>query len=174
MYGTIRTVDLGKESPEAGEVEHSRDVPTKKLKIRIQDAAWLTNLPTTPTDDVSGPAVASPVAPTDTPAPEVASTETATAPAQISSAPAVASPPPAAPSYANVVTVRIRRLTEETVDHVWHACVLAGDNENGSVLRLLDGVGTPLIDPSLRIRINVQKFVDILDKQYNLGDGRFE
>jgi hypothetical protein len=44
---------------------------------------------------------------------------------------------------------------------------------NGKVLKLTDQVGTTLIDPSLGIKENPEKLADLLDKQYNISDGRF-
>ena len=41
VYGAIRTVDLGKEVPGVGEVEHWRDEKAKKLKIRMVEPQWL-------------------------------------------------------------------------------------------------------------------------------------
>lgn len=57
IYGIIREVDLGKENPSEGEVEHTREEGKKKLKIRILDAAWLRHIhqPILPLDDAGPP-----------------------------------------------------------------------------------------------------------------------
>jgi DNA polymerase I-like protein with 3'-5' exonuclease and polymerase domains len=170
VYGVIREVDLGKESPSAGEEEHSRNDEKKKLKIRVLNPAWLRNVPTVSSDDVAGPhAAAAPggsAPPLATPVP--------LAPVAIPVVPEVtfASPKPAAPS-GRVVVLRIHRLTMETVGQVGKACYDAGDPEHGKLLKLTDQVGVPLIEPSLGIRVDPVKLAELLDKQYNIGDGRF-
>lgn len=165
VYGVIREVDLGKESPEAGEVEHSRNAEKKKLKIRILDPLWLKNLPAT--DDVGGPAVSVPV--TSTPKPENVEVKVTTPPAQ-TAAPAPATPAPEKPK-GRVAILKIHRLTSETVDQVKMACAECWDRE-GRSLKLTDQVGTPLIEAAAGIRVDAKKLAELLDKKYNIGDGQ--
>lgn len=152
VYGTIRTVDLGKEGPGPGEVEHFRDEASKKLKIRILDPAWLSG---------NAPAV-EPCKPVATSAPGGAPRD-ASAPAK----------PAATPSKGRVVSMKIGRLTRGTVRQVFMACVDASDAENGKILHLKDLVGETLIDPSLSIKVDPKRLAELLDKTYNLSDGRY-
>ena len=182
IYGKIREVDLGKEKPGVGEVEHHVDKEKKKTYIEILDPAWLRNVS------------ASQVAPVRAPAQVQAPTDDAAGPAQaqeasevlVESAPATAAPPPAPPPVAvapapkpepvrigRIVEIRIHRLTETTVNQVGHAILDAVD-PTGPVLKLADAVGTALIDPSLRIRVDPRKLADILDHKYNISNGHFD
>jgi DNA polymerase I-like protein with 3'-5' exonuclease and polymerase domains/SepF-like predicted cell division protein (DUF552 family) len=158
LYGTIREADLGKDSPEAGEEEHSKT--DKKIKIRITDPLWLKNLPAT--DDVGGPAVSAPTTST----PKAESVEVKVTPA------APTPPKETKPIPGRIVVLKIHRLTMETVDQVGEAIWHSGDKVNGRVLKLTDQVGTPLIDPSLDIRVDAKKLAELLDKKYNIGDGQ--
>ncbi len=161
IYGTIRDVDLGKESASPGEVEHSKDAAKKKLKIRILDPAWLKDIiAKSPTDDVVGPAT--PALPES---PSLVAAET--------SGPApVATPTPAPKPSGSIVVVKIHKLTEDTVTQVSEACGNAGDRLHGKLLKLTDQVGTVLIDPSLGIRVDPKRFAELLFKRYNISDGR--
>jgi DNA polymerase I-like protein with 3'-5' exonuclease and polymerase domains len=153
LYGTIRESDLGKDSAGIGEEEHSKT--DKKIKIRAVDPAWLRGLSMDGMVPVSIPIP---------PKAEPDRTETPAAPKTEKAAPKV---------FGRVVTVKIQRLTPETVNHVRHACLECLDKKAGATLRLTDQVGTALIDPSLGIRIDPTKFVEYLDKNYNLGDSTF-
>jgi len=164
LYGTIREVDLGKERPEAGEEEVSRNEDKKKLKIRILEPAWLRNISEKPSDDVGGPSVAVPASP-DSPKVEVK----VEAPGSVA-APAAPEPPKA---KGQVVKLKIHKLTEGTVLQVYHAIIDAEDQENGKLLELQDHVGTPIIETSVGIKVNAPKLAEILAKKYNIGDGGF-
>ena len=177
IYGVIR------------EVEHKVDKEKKKCFIRITDPAWLRGIaPTFPTsagtpvqtktDDVAAPAVAAPTPPpaatSAAPPPPAATpaTEAPKAPPPLAvpvTPPVAAAPRPGSP----IVSIRISRLTKETVLQVCKAIIEADDSE-GPVLKLMDRVGVTIIDPGMNIRINAKQFAEILDKQYNISNGRFD
>lgn len=170
VYGVIREVDLGSDSPAEGESEHSKT--DKKLKIRIQDPAWLRNAPT---DDVAGPAIELPVtAPTPAAgAVEVKVAPAAPAPATVTvpESPKPVMEPVKAPVQGCVAVLKIHKLTVETVDHVKMACCECWDWDNGRPLKLTDQVGTPLIDINFGIRVDAPRLAELLYKKYNIGDG---
>jgi DNA polymerase I-like protein with 3'-5' exonuclease and polymerase domains len=168
VYGTIRTVDLGKDKPGDGEVEHAVFAEKKKVDIRILNAPWLAGVQKT--DDVAGPA-----------APASTAVSTSTAPAEAKAAPpsppkTPTPPPPVTVKLAKpagrVVVMKINRLTDQTVRQVRQACVDALDKENGKILKLTDEVGVVLVDPEMGIRVDPTALAKALD-MLNLSDGRF-
>ncbi len=172
IYGRIREVDLGKELPSPGEFEHSRNDAKKKLKIEVQDPPWLRNHPVgVPTDDVIG--VAAPV-PSPKPAAEILAAPAPTGDISAPVAPAVPAPATPKPVTGRVAIMKIHRLTAETATQVAEACVNAGDKVNGTLLKLTDHVGTPIIETSLGIRVDPKKLAELLDKRYNISDGRWD
>lgn len=190
VYGTVREVDLGKESPGEGELEHSRNEEKKKLKIAIVNPAWLRNVGKAGarTDDVAGPAqaapppssndvtveLAHPQEPAPVPAPPVQAVPIAVTPAAPAPAPAL-SPPPATTTVIRkrIVRLRIHKLTEETILQVLKALLEAEDLDHGMILRLTDHCDRTLIDPKVDIRVDAKRLSDLLSKTYNISDGAF-
>lgn len=161
-YGTIRSVDLGKDTPVEGEVEHYRDEKAKKVKIRMAHAAWLEGHLT---DEVVSPKppVAKTEAPPSPPTEVPASTQD---PAPI--------PEPGKPS-ASIVTMHIRLLTRMSVDQVRMQCARYIEPDTGSVLRVIDPLTNQvLVDPRWGIRVDVPKLTAAL-REANLlvGDPLF-
>lgn len=163
MYGAIRSVDLGKEKPGAGEVEHWRDEKAKKLKIRILEPLWLKGVssdlkievkPPPPKDDAGNHPPAAPEAP-----------------------PSVETPKPvqeASPKNGAVktVTMKLKLLTKSSVDQVRMLCARHIDPDYGAILQLVDPMsGQVLIDPKLGVRVNAEKLALALF-ELNLSDGR--
>jgi DNA polymerase I-like protein with 3'-5' exonuclease and polymerase domains len=172
LYGTIRTVDLGKEDPGAGEVEHWRDEKSKKLKIRFLEPQWLLQAggslpepireappPATP------PATPPPGAPAAAPAAPVAASPAPSTP----SIPPPTSAAPAAPEQ--VVVIRLTLLNGRTVRQVM-GIVTSNADPKGKLLHLTDATGTTLIDPQQhRLRIDAEKVAKAL-QELHISDGR--
>jgi hypothetical protein len=167
VYGTIRTVDLGKELPGDGEIEHARDEKSKKLKIRMLHPEWL--------ESVSGEIAAvkpSPKPPSseggsggggsDTLPPSMPPAEAPKAPVRNMSPKGVL----------KTATMRLRVLTKTTVEQVRALCAKHYDPDSETVLQLIDPVTNHvLIDPRLGVRVDLDKFKRSMLEQ-NLSDGR--
>ena len=69
-----------------------------------------------------------------------------------------------------VVTVKLKALNPLSVAQV-RGEAARWQTSKGQILRLIDGFGNVLIDPTLRIRVNAQKFAQSL-REKNLSDGR--
>ena len=69
-----------------------------------------------------------------------------------------------------VVTVKLKALNPLSVAQV-RGEAARWQTSKGQILRLIDGFGNVLIDPTLRIRVNAQKFAQSLMEK-NLSDGR--
>ena len=123
--------------------------------------AAITPLPSTPTD---GSPPAAPVAPPAAAAP----TPTPAAP----SAPAEAAP--AKPKDGGVVTLRLGVLTPLSLRKVTGACAeYAMTPGPKRILKLVTPTGEVLIDPSLGVLVDTDRFISAL-KELNLTDGKRE
>jgi hypothetical protein len=167
VYGTIREVDLGKDTPGEGEVGHFTNVEKKKVKIRIVDPAWLRgvssdSLPSPSKKDSSGGE-----SPKEEKAPEaVPSVSVAPPVAQASSVPT----PVSEWKRDKAVILSIHKITDNTAHQVREACWKAID-PYGMLLHLHDSAGTSLILPSDGIRVDPSMMAKILDETLNIGNG---
>ena len=180
IYGTIRSVDLGKEHPGKGEVEHEVDEKGKKVKFRMVEPLWLKHVIEAPTLPLEGggdrggtstpttvkePAAAPPV--------EAAVSLAATSPAPQAEAPKAThvAEPPKADSPPKVATMHLKLLTKATLMRVRGLCAEHID-PSGSLLRLMDPLsGYVLIDPKIGVRVDAEKFSQAM-LFWNLSDGR--
>lgn len=174
VYGTIRTVDLGKETPGNGEVEHWRDEKAKKLKIRILDPHWLngvaSDVPVTEKDD-AGPEGGSGPPPAPAPAPPVVALPTPPVPPASPTELTARSDRPGGPSIA---TMNLRLLTKSSIRQVRMLCTMCFDNEHGVLLCLMDPMhGQVVVDPNFGIRVDIEWFADAM-RSVNLSDGRWQ
>ena len=175
VYGITREVDLGKDTPGEGEVEHSKNIEKKKVKIRIVDPAWLrgvsSELPPTPSEKkteaapkeakVSESATSIPAEPSATEIPSAAQEPVST--------------PVSYASYAkkdSVAVITITRITDNVPAQVREACLRSLDPD-GMLLELHDSGGASLILPSDGFRIDPKKLVRILDREYNINNEAF-
>lgn len=160
VYGAIRTVDLGKETPGVGEVEHWRDEKAKKVKIRMVEPPWLTGIaepsfevkspPPPKKDDDEGPP----------PAP-LASKATPTVPEEQPKN-----------GVLKTVTIKLKLLTKLSVEQVRTLCAKCYDPDHGALLQLVDPMsGQVLIDPKLGVKVNPEKFANAMFEA-NLSDGK--
>ena len=129
--------------------------------IRMLDPAWLRDV--TPDDPEAPPtqSIATPVA--ESPAPPSAYQK-----------PEVSVDKPAlkANGKVKIVVMKISRLNKQTIKQVTMACIEAADNENGSVLHLMDTQGATLIHPEDRRMVNPQELSNRLFN-LNLGSGLY-
>jgi DNA polymerase I-like protein with 3'-5' exonuclease and polymerase domains len=184
MYGAIRTVDLGKETPGEGEVEHWRDEKAKKVKIRMVDAPWLRGIsdampieatpPSPKADGEPQPGVASRAT--------VAVDESWNAPLGLQAntstrsyePPKTVTLPVSAPPAegAKTVVIKLRLLSKHTVEQVATLCAKCFDRHNGAVLHLVDPhTNQTLIDPKLGVRVDPERLAQAL-LEANLSDGK--
>ena len=171
VYGTIRSVDLGKDTPGPLEEEYKRDEAKKKVKIRILNASWLQGISSTPESLPQGSSSAETVRTTLAPQPAAPKA----APKEIPLTKAKPEVPPPQATKADlpelgVVTLKIGNLREHTVDQVLGAYLRCLE-PNGKILRIVDATGTILIDKADRMVANPEKMAKILLEEYNLGDG---
>ena len=171
LYGAIRSVDLGKEVPGRGEVEHWRDEKAKKLKIRALEPLWLT---------MAGDAPAvQPPAPVSAPSDAAAGPQAAVQPSVAPPAPVAEAARPMAPQAApapvkvealRVSVIRLKVTTRLSVDLV-RGVIARFLDPAGDVLRIVDGYGTTLVDPKMRIRVQANKVAQAL-MEIHLSDGK--
>jgi DNA polymerase I-like protein with 3'-5' exonuclease and polymerase domains len=166
VYGVIRTVDLGKEKPGKGEVEHFRDEKSKKLKLRFLEPQWLLQAGET---SLPSPAVAvTPGVPSEAPV-TADSVQAAQTPSHAPELHVRASGQVSAEGV-KIAVIRLKATTRLSVDLV-RGVVARFLDPTGSVLRLMDGFGATLIDPKLRIRVQAEKVAQAL-VEIHLSDGK--
>ena len=130
--------------------------------IRMLDPAWLRGV--TPDE----PGVLPPQQPTTSVVESVAT------PASAYQKPEVSADKPSLKvnGKVKIVVMRISRLNKQTIKQVTMACVEAADNENGSVLHLMDTQGATLIHPEDGRMINPEELGNRLFN-LNLGEGTY-
>jgi DNA polymerase I-like protein with 3'-5' exonuclease and polymerase domains len=162
VYGAIRTVDLGKEIPGVGEVEHHRDEKNKKVKIRILEPQWLVGV----SDMKFEPA---PPPKKDESGGGGGGSNGAGGPGEPQRASATESTKNGASKTA---TLKLKLLTKQSVQQVRGLCMEWIDPDHGVLLKLIDPVsGQILIDPKHGVRINAEKFRQAMFEK-NLSDGK--
>jgi hypothetical protein len=157
LYGTIRTVDLGKETPKEGEVEYSRDEKAKKLKIRITEPPWLLQAGIALPEPVTAPKVVS------EPLPELPQP----APSSLTSS---AEKKPPRVEHIKIAVIRLSVLNNLSVRQV-RGIIAANLDTTGPVLHLVDGFGKTLVDPRFRIQVSIERVAQTL-REHHLSDGK--
>ena len=167
IYGAIRSVDLGKETPGLGEVEHWRDEKAKKVKIRMLEPAWLKGVSDLKFDPKALPP--SKEVPVEPAAGEgVPLSASASVPLIVPVAPMTT---PIKNGSVKTVTLKLKLLTKSSIEQVRTLCAMCIDAEHGSILHLIDPMSQVLIDPKLGIRVDADRLAQAM-LSMNLSDGR--